>query len=452
MSFHYISHIFLILINLAESPTNCQRDLHIKSHLRASPTNTIPHSALSVLHQYELQCIPAPIQSYTRLITALFSAQSSIGHAQAWDLYTHMRYVAHPTPDALLYTLMIRACASSLTSSSEPERALDLWTEMTVDHKIQPSAGTYTAIILACARSGSKMYIHEAFRLAKEMLDSHRDASGRSAFRPDSKTFSALLEGAKRVGDLARARWILAEMVRETDGATDSGYVDAEITEEVMMHIFHAYAAYTVPFKRATAPLVDQKEPTPLDPPIESKSNPEISSVVAESSPDDKIQDNLPMHATMASFSHLPPQSRSEVIGEVRSLFSRILHDRREDQSHYSFPGTRPFRNVNLTPRLLNSYLSVHYMHAPFEDACKLFKNMFEEHGVNRNIRSYVEALERCGRARRGRERTAALAFADELWVQWQGLEHGECDMHTSPKRARMIERANVAMIRIWTL
>jgi hypothetical protein len=405
--------------------------------------------ALSVLHDYEMQSIPAPIQSYTRLITALFSTQSSKGYAQAWDLFAHMRYVAHPTPDALLYTLMIRACALSLTSSSEPERALDLWTEMTLDHRIPPSTGAYTAIILACARSGSKMYIHEAFRLAKEMLDSHRDASGRSAFRPDGKTFSALLDGAKRIGDLARTRWILAEIVRGNNMNEDGGHIDAEVTEEVMMHVFHAYAAYKPPFKRRTAPLVDGKGLTPLGPSMESKLE---LQTIAEPLPDDNSQDNLSTYTMAPSFSHLPPQSRSEIISEAQTLFARILEDACRDQADDGNRGSQPFSKVKLTPRLFNSYLSVHYMHAPLEDACNLFKTIFEENGVTRNIRSYVEALERCSNAKRGRERTAALAFAEELWVQWQYMEHGMPRENAGRSKARMIERANVAMIRIWTL
>lgn len=388
------------------------------------------------------------MQSYTRLITALFSAQSSIAHAQAWDLFTHMRYVAHPTPDALLYTLMIRACASSLMFSSEPERALDLWTEMTADRNIRPSAGAYTAVILACARSGSKTYIHEAFRLAKEMLDSHRDASGRSAFKPNGKIFSALLEGAKRIGDLTRTRWILAEMVSGNDRDPDSDFVDAEVTEEVMMHVFHAYAAYKVPFRRAAAVLVDNTMPLkPLvDSMSESLTSPDVGLLQEQ-----KPQDSVPIPTTTPSFSHLPPQSRSEVIGEVRTLFMRILDDIREETFHGN-PDTLPFSKVKLTPRLLNSYLSVHYAHAPFKDACILFRKVFEDHGVPRNVRSYVEALERCGNARRGQERVAALQLAEEIWRQWQDLEKGECNDNMGPNRARMIERANVAMIRVWTL
>ena len=49
---------------------------------------------------------------------------------------------------------------------------------------------------------------------ASTWFGSHRDGRGISAFRPDKKTFCALLEGTKRIGDLGRARWILAEMVR----------------------------------------------------------------------------------------------------------------------------------------------------------------------------------------------------------------------------------------------
>jgi hypothetical protein len=291
------------------------------------------------------------------------------------------------------------------------------------------------------------MYIHEAFRLAKEMLDSHRDASGRSAFRPDGKTFSALLDGAKRIGDLARTRWILAEIVRGNDMNEDGEHIDAEVTEEVMMHVFHAYAAYKPPFKRRTAPLVYGKGLTPLGPSTESKLE---LQTIAEPPPDDK--DNLPTYTMAPSFSHLPPQSRSEIIGEAQTLFARILEDACRDQADDGNRGSQPFSKVKLTPRLFNSYLSVHYMHAPLEDACNLFKTIFEENDVTRNMRSYVEALERCSNAKRGRERTTALAFVEELWVQWQYLEHGMPRENAGRNKARMIERANVAMIRIWTL
>lgn len=386
------------------------------------------------------------MRSYTRLITSLFSTDGSIGYAQAWDLFTHMRYVAHPNPDATLYTLMIRACASSLTARAEPERALDLWTEMTVDRAIQPSAGTYAAVILACARSGSKAYIHEAFRLAKEMLDAHRDAYGRPAFRPDGRMFSALLEGAKRVGDLARTRWILAEMVRWGDD-NESGFENAEITEEIMMHVFHAYAAYKPPFNRSSTVLVDRAASTTIPP--------ENSSTIGNFPAVDILtnsrngSESRVTATEIPRFAHLPPQSRSEVIGEAKALFTRIPNVARGASPELT--GLR-FDQVRLTPRLLNSYLSVHYAHATFEESEQLFRTIFEEFGVSRNVRSYVEALERCARARRGHERTVGHIFGNWLWSEWQALENGEASDISGAITARLIERANVAIIRIWTL
>ncbi|KZP12343.1 hypothetical protein FIBSPDRAFT_799096 [Athelia psychrophila] len=435
---------------LGASPTETQRDLHIKAHLRAAAPKTIPEQALSVLHNYELQSTPAPMSSYSRLIASLFSVPSSIGHAQAWDLFTHMRYVAHPNPDAQLYAQMIRACASSLVSSSEPERALDLWTEMTVDHALPPTRGAYTAVILACARAGTgtrgRGYVHEAFRLAKEMLDSHRDARGRAAFRPDGRTFCALLEGAKRIGDLARARWILAEMVRGDDeggaGAAEA-VVDAPITEEVMMHVFHAYASYTVPFKRTAAPLSTQEAGSAEKPSAEEPQD----SHPSQPTEDITKQPNIP------SFNHLPPQSRSEVLGEARALFGRILDDTHTAQA--PFAAEEPagkFAQVQLTSRLVNSYLSVYYKHAPLHDCRQLFGSIFHESGVAHNARSFVEALERCANAKRGTERTEALAFAEELYAQWVLVESGKHQTVNEPVSARMIERANVAAVRLWTL
>ncbi|KAA1478989.1 hypothetical protein DENSPDRAFT_830168 [Dentipellis sp. KUC8613] len=448
---------------LTANPTDRQRHLHIKAYLRSVPAGTIPTGALEVLHHYENQSLPAPMMTYTNLITSLFSVDSSLAHAQAWDLFAHMRYVAHPDPDALLYTLMIRACASPGLGGVEPERALDLFTEMTVDHGLAPTAGAYSAVILACARSGTKEYINEAFRLAKEMLDAHRDASGRPAFPPEGRTFVALLEGAKRIGDLARVRWILAELVRGSQPGVESGQgtTDAVITEEVMMHVFHAYAAYRPPFRPSLAPLVSG-EPTLAE--AEHTATPNGEVTAQPSSPEAEVQtqhaeSSLPIEASPdASFKHLPPQSRGEVLHEASALFSRIVED-----SHTSAYANAPsrhaadglpsaFQAVQLTPRLLNAYLSVHYAHAALDAAHALFRTLFAEHGVEPNARSYVEALERCAIARRGRERDAALAFADEVWEGWVRLENAARLPGARSVNARMVERAHAAMIRTLAL
>ncbi|KAF9460459.1 hypothetical protein BDZ94DRAFT_1197820 [Collybia nuda] len=433
---------------LTTFPTPQQRHLHIKAHIRATPPNTLPTSALDMLHSYESQSHPAPMKTYTSVISTLFSTKISLGRAQGWDLFSHMRYVAHPDPDVPLYTTMIRACASPISSSrsSEPERALDLWTEMTVDRRLLPTVGAYDAIILACARSGLKIYVNEAFRLAKQMLDSHRDARGYSAFAPDRKTFCALLEGAKRIGDLSRARWILAEIVngrRNENGAV----VEEGVDEEVMMHIFHTYAAYRPPFQRTL--VTGKASDTSVSPSQRLLPGPNSSTTLRK---ENHIANS---DHTSPSFTHIPPQSRAEVIHEVKSLFDRILQDtgREIDQDsdfNSAFPIDNKFGGVTLTTRLLNSYLSVYYKHSSLETSRDLFRSLFDKYDVPRTPRTFVEALERCGNARRGRERVIAMEFSDELWAQWRAVEDAGEDGR--PHNGRMVERAHIAYIRVLAL
>lgn len=355
--------------------------------------------------------------------------------------------MAHPNPDAILYTLMIRACAYPVSTRypSEPEKALDLWTEMTQDQKISPTVWSYNAIILACARSGTKSFVDEALRLARQMLDSHRDAHGVPAFRPDIKTFCALLEGAKRIGDLGRARWILVEMVRGQGVNTNEGVdteknTEIEINEKVMMHMFQAYAAYTPPFHRAATTLLDKQ------------STPEQQQQQVSQPPSTVIEEE-----DRPSFAHIPPQSRQEVIREVKVLFQRIVEDRNSTNptatATPSLPfSDRKFKRVDITTRLIASYLSVFYRHAFLETSQEMFWKIFEEHGVLRSLKVYVAALERCGNAKRKIERSVALKFADELWIKWREAEEALKTQKKKLDDSRLIERAHVAMVRVLTM
>jgi len=338
---------------------------------------------------------------------------------------------------------MIQAC--TLLTPVEPERALDLFTEMTVDRQIPPTTGAYTAAILACARSGSKVYVNEAFRLAKEMLDAHRDARGRSAFRPDSHTFGALLEGAKRIGDLGRVRWILAEMVEMKQRDPDNK--DIVVDERIMIHVFHAYAAYKPPFKRSMAPLTTQTDGDG------DTSTPTRPTELGESAPDD-IKPSVPIQASPEpNFTHLPPQRRSEVIGEARALFSRISRPSSDSTCSPSSPSSLvpALPDVHVTPRLLNAYLSVFYAHAPLEAAHEMFHTVFVAHGLAKDALTLVEALERCANARRGSERSYVRSFAGEAWREWTVLENARM-LTRARNNARHIQRAYAAQIRVLAL
>ena len=441
------------------SPSDRLRDLHIKAHIRAIEPRTFPTPALAVLHDYESRGLPAPQRSYTRTITSLLSVRSSVAEAQAWDLFAHMRYIAHPVPDPYLYTLMITACGSRVIAP-QPARALDLFTEMTVDKGIPPTAASYTAAIYACAMSGEKLYVGEAFRLAKEMMDGHRDAYGNSAFIPDRRTFTALLEGAKRMGDLAKVRWILAEIVAESLRAARGDVRDAVVVDEkIMTHVFHAYAAYKPPFNRAATVLVDPGSSSAEQSTSASTSqdSPQSSSPSVAST--EQAAPEVPV-ATVPQFTSLLPQSHPEVVGEARVLFARILNDaapalrsslHNSDLADSSMP--HAFQNVTLSARLLNAFLSVHYTHALFDEGAQLYRTIFSELGVEKNPWTYVEALERSAFARRG-ERKQALKFAREVWGEWCLIEEKWRMREETAIRleARLIERAYAAMIRVLSL
>ncbi|KAH8112058.1 hypothetical protein DFH11DRAFT_1879420 [Phellopilus nigrolimitatus] len=426
-----------------ENRTERQRDLHIKAHLKSPSPEYNVHSALAVLHNYEGLALLPPMQSYTRCITALFSSRSAQCSAQAWDLFAHMRYVAHPTPDRLLYALMIRACAGTgywhSAHAAEPARALDLWTEMTQDARHAPSVGTYNAVILACART--REYALDAFRLAKEMLDAHRDAHGRARMQPDRATFAALLVAAKTCGDLPRARWILAEMLSFAERARESGSAaEAALDEKIMMHVFHAYASYVTPFRRGETKIVDAK-------PVAAVAESDDTSVgEAAVSGKGRAVEELPQMNGKGRFSVTPPQTHAEVLAEARTLFERIVED--TSRGRPDGPGAPPgaFAHVTIDTPLLNSYLSVHYAHGPLEDARRLFHELFPRTGVERSLRTYVEALECCARAAPGHERGVARAFADEVWTAAGDALLGETGA------ARLVERAFAAMIRVSTL
>lgn len=204
------------------------------------------------------------------------------------------------------------------------------------------------------------------------------------------------------------------------------------------MHVFHAYASYRPPFRRSIAPMVDG----------ESSPAPSQDSQDVSTSPDTQEPhqtQGLPSENAASSFSHVPPQSRSEVVAEAEALFNRVLEDSRAPD-----PTTeQKFREVQLTPRLLNSYLSIHYKHASLESSQKLFWSVFEECGISRTPRSYLEALERCAYAQK-RDRPFALEFAEQLDAKWQELEDSSHQTDHKPD-ARTVEKYHIAYIRVLT-
>ena len=339
-----------------------------------------------------------------------------------------MRLHAHPIPDAPLYALMIRACArgvpqphdiddptqnfaSTTTTTSDgarrisdAERALDLFREMTTRYSVRPNAEVYNSLILACARR--KDFYVEAFRLLREMVElahvhdplaSESPADKGLNFAPDRYTFNALLQGCARNRDLARARWVLAEMIRTTlplfDAALRESMGRSEVmellakrpNEETMCHVFHTYAAYVPPLKRnqllrtGSGSNASPASPTPATTPANAlpTSNAGIGASdptqVAERSRLEEEGEGTTAEEAAQIFSALVPQTSSDLVSESRSLLARILADQPSGSTSRSDGGVEgPLGGVNPGVRLVNSYLTVLAAHLPAQHRARV--------------------------------------------------------------------------------
>ena len=137
--------------------------------MRKRTCDTSPPSPLqigySALHKYEAVGHVVPTRSYTRGSfphsprSARTSPNPHLGayatYAQTWDLFSHMRYVAHPMLDAHLSLSWVARVYRPLYMC-RPERELDLWAEMQKNW-IEPSTRAVYEVIILVFGSGTKV-------------------------------------------------------------------------------------------------------------------------------------------------------------------------------------------------------------------------------------------------------------------------------------------------------
>ncbi|CEH13806.1 hypothetical protein CBOM_01702 [Ceraceosorus bombacis] len=424
---------------------------------------------------------PASLATYTLVLNHILTAAPKHHKPLFWSLYHRMRFAAHPTPDAPLYTLAIRACAEGIEYpgddySNAPrkrvadgERALDLFREMSVHYGIRPTAQTYNALMLVYARR--KELLPEAFRLLKEMVALERerlsieDVQARqelTCFAPDRRTFNALLNGCARNGDLARARWVLAEMLRNasalwSETAQERGPTNLTDREQLevenrrpddvsLMHVFNAYAAYVPPFKSNLRALRQKQAGATQDGGGERGGDDEAATAVEarddkveaftggaerkEAAADDIVRsagtdadDVADVDAGKASFDERVPMSSAEVVSEVRGLFTRLLLDVES--------GTGLLSNICITTLAINSYLEALTRHSRqdaqffglLEEAFGAVEGAHEDGVLARlalqpNPKTFEIAMTLCGKvSNKSRER--ADQIGDALWKRW---------------------------------
>ncbi|WWD08444.1 hypothetical protein V865_006556 [Kwoniella europaea PYCC6329] len=484
--------------------SDSHKDLFILSLLRHTPSH--PQNAISQLTSAEQAGQPYPQSSYQVVLqhltqpSPLFQPNAHT-RALAWDLFANMRLSAHPTPTRELYTTMIRTCGES--AQPEPERARDLWIEMTENEKIQPSREEYSAIIRALG-STKKDYL-EAFDLLRQMLAKHHDAIYTpfsseedglprfSQYVPTLETFTGLLEGTKRAGDLNRARWILTETVKlaRTGKMLNSKEWRDGIDADLLSGIFMTYASWKPLVRRGAVKVKDNDEVLQefgedgqIKSEIEAKQLEEKNVtdeewldvdvmeelVESSSSKSEAIQDSSNSQSNLP----LTPQSSADALREATALFQRILHDVASPPNPDTY---LPFKDVVLGPKLINSYISVHMIHSPslaatkkaYEEAwsavSEITKGNFKPNGW-----SHLQILEKCSHGTRAgmtdSDRPVAFEWGQAIWdeyLSWSTKATKELETISEPSMKdrkrwlmglgdRQIERIWKSAIRLFAL
>lgn len=349
-------------------------------------------NAWNMLSSLESRGMIVPQSTYTNLIKGhLLSKQPAKMKERGWNLFVHSRLMAHPTPSISLYSAMITACADGI--EPEIERALDLYKEMK-EYGLPLDQTVYASLMHTLAKGHRRGTASEIDRLLNEMID--------SGIQPTHLTFAALMELAKRIGDVGRARHILANWMR-------SGY---PITSQDVARFFYAYAAAQTPQLNHRRSLSDETNFETSDSvDLEESEEYDANSFTPESIP---------------RFPH-------ELIAESDMIFNKILNDKshkvviddfsvveKESASHVG-ESFKPFENLELDSRLINSYLSIRLNHSSPNPAelIDFVKTLFSKLNLSRNGHNMFMLIEFVYKHHK-----EAAHLADDLFGEY--LEHVE--------------------------
>ncbi|GAA5828360.1 hypothetical protein JCM11251_006213 [Rhodosporidiobolus azoricus] len=405
-------------------------------HLLTSLAPSHPELALQHLRSMEAAGHTPLLATYTAVIHRLLSPLSPPHLVRSgWDLFAHTRAVAYPVPDTSLFSTMIRACASG--AHPAPDRAIDLFTEMTEDNRLPATEAAFNGVIRACSREGSQEYYYEALRYMRRMLDENVE--------PSRHTFHALLEGAKRHGDLARARWMLVKMV------TVGG--EAAPTEKTLSLVLQTYAAFRPESRvrnEAGAPATErvapeqghdaeefgggtEERPFAVLEPSQDPTNLASSPPLASSSSSTQAVIQLLGEASIFYPGPMPTTS-AEVVSEARNLMLQVV-----DASVLSPSATSPdsansspsrpltpqasmFPDVEPSTFLFNSYLTVLNSHAPLPSSLSFFSHAYAALSppLPKNRFSYELIMRRLELAKNAHGAVGEAKKVFEEWLVWR--------------------------------
>ncbi|UZJ52499.1 hypothetical protein CBS101457_001819 [Exobasidium rhododendri] len=484
--------------------------------VKAQVVATRLEGALDLLKDME-DSIPASMQTYTLVIEHLIKHSSSFKlQAKAWTLFYRMRLVAHPIPDAPLYALMIQACALGipqpnanlwkpkdplsyggnnkqqqrlldLSRAAKPdtERALDLFREMTTRYSIRPTVDVYTRVIAACVKR--KDTYEKGFEIFRSMVEMERHrlsgqdeetVSSSSSFAPSRATYDALLQGCARSGDLLRARWILAEMLRtatskwkelksrEERGAALEDWEIREVetmrpNERTLTNVFYAYASFTPPADQRR-PLVSATEKSGSvgtqrkEEDADSDDGAEL--LVAEQT--ESLQEGRATDfIDEDTLTYRLPTTSKAIFREATALMERIKED--FDQQGGLLSSVRP------DPQLMHSYIAVISQHCPeYQRVAQLkkvmlvsgeeseAKSLFEYFGLRINGYTCEAVLDACSKMT---SHPKLIDLAENVWDQWIAMG-GSSDLFAKDETranelgfsSRIVAKCWASMIRVY--
>lgn len=298
-----------------------------------------------------------------------------------------MRLVSYPTPDRLMYNTMIYACASG--PSPSPERAQDLFQELlslsTTDPDYSPDADTYTAFIRSCTRTRRRgeSYYTQGLEYLKRMID--------EGLTPSRETLHSIMEGSKRIGDLARARWIFLKL-------------EKEVNEYSVSLLWQTYATYKAPSGKGKKALKVQEGES-----SSAKGHQDVKKDLSEV--EEAEERELTWPGPM-------PQSSKEIVLQIRRLTDKLIAQWKGEAAENDL-----FANVKSSTYLLNSYLIALNAHAPFSDNISTYQTIFKDTAVPKDGHSYKIMMQACERPS---NKSAGLTAAQTIFAEWQAWRKEE--------------------------
>jgi hypothetical protein len=365
---------------------------------------TVFQKADNYIRRLEKAGDPPSTEVYLQLFD--FINHVSMKRVNSIDLFNRLRLLAHPNPPISIWNALLRALASG--ASTQPERAMDAFLDLKASGQT-PTVETYNHLIRSMIRArrsaigtfdrktGYQKWYYSALRLLKQMIDD-------DGLRPNMGTFLVLLEGAKRVGDLERAKWTYGLFLQQLEHERHNPLVNLQ--EIAWMHVsaatslFQTYASFSPANKYL---LSNQKN---------KKKNKTTSDVASQ----EVIQSSL----NDPQFFKNIPQTTNDIIREIELILAQFINP-----THQTHLRTRHRADQRQLSMLISSYLSVYSSHSTIEELYSKYTTYTHpisdfnhyQFGAVRISWTYLILLERCEFLRSAQK---AGQVGREIFHEWQ--------------------------------